>query len=142
MSVAPNYQFDVYITKQTDGTCWKATISKTSFPVLPFSNKTVHLNEDKYKNSFSAFLQLCDTLPSRLFDYSVAVEEDNIVITGLTETTIRVAIVDLVNSVVSGASVKMVKPPTNFRVYVPANSNVENVDNLADIGGFFKDGDY
>jgi len=140
MSVAPNYQFDVYITKQMDG--WKATISKASFPALQFSDKAVHLNEDKYKNSFNAFLQLCDTLPSRLFDYSVTTEGDNIVITGLTETTVRVAIVDLVNSVVSGASVKMVKPPTNFRVYVPAKSTVENVDGLADIGCFFDNGDY
>jgi hypothetical protein len=142
MSVTPNYQFDVYITKQMNGTGWKATISKSSFPALQFLDKTAHLNEDKYKNSFSAFLLLCDTLPSRLFDYSVATEGDNIVITGLTETTVRVAIVDLVNSVVSGASVKMVKPPTNFRVYVPEKSTVENVDGLADIGCFFDNGDY
>jgi hypothetical protein len=136
---------------------WKATINAFSFPpfvdkIVSYGDTTVnptlpqgiiiHLDEDKYKNSFSAFLQFCHTLPSKLFDYTLAREGDNIVITGLTETTVRVAIVDLVNQIVSGASVKMVKPPTNFRVYVKANSTVENVDGLADIGSFFDNGDY
>lgn len=139
MSSTPTYQFDAYVTKHIDG--WKATIDKTLFP-FP-TNKTNHLNEEKYRHVFSSYLLLCDTLPSKLFDYSICVDGNNVVITGLTETTVRVAIVDLVNSLIPDASVKMVKPPINFRVYVPQKQSVvENVDCLGVIGHFFDAGDY
>lgn len=143
MSSTPSYQFDAYVTKQNGG--WKATINKTLFPFLTqnTSNKTIHLNEEKYKHVFSSFLLLCETLPSNLFDYTVCLDEDNVVITGLTETTVRVAIVDLVSSFMPDASVKMVKPPINFRVYSSQKQPaVENVDCFGDVGCFFDNGDY
>jgi hypothetical protein len=148
MSVTPLHQFDVYISKHVDAdvfTAWKATINRSSFPNVNLSNdkeQTYHLDEDKYKNSFSLFLQLCDSLPSKLFDYVVSIDGDNVVITGLTETTVRVAIVDLVTSQIPNASVKLVRPPTNFRVYAPTQAvQSEDIGGISSIFGG-DDGDY
>ena len=136
----PTHQFDVQITKHMNyniDVAWKATIKKSAFPNINLtSENSYHLNEEKYHNSFRLFSQIFGTLPTTLFDYSVSISEDNLVITGLTETTVRVAIVDLITSIIPTASVKMVKPPVNFRVYVPIETSTPvEIDN--DISGMF-----
>jgi hypothetical protein len=133
---------------------WKATINKLAFPNIKLSSgvNSFHLDENKYKDSFKLFLQMFGSIPSTLFDYNVFVNGEDIVITGLSETTVRIAIVDLTTGVVPGASVKMVRPPTNFRVYEPitsstnptSNSSQETqLDELEPLGNIFgTDGDY
>jgi hypothetical protein len=138
----PAHQFDVQITKHVNDNidvAWKATIKKSSFPEVHLTSDksyNLHLNEEKYHNSFRLFSQIFGTLPATLFDYRVSISGDDLVITGLTETTVRVAIVDLITSNFPNASVKMVKPPVNFRVYLPAvTSAPAEIDN--DISGIF-----
>ena len=146
MSVPPLHQFDVYISKNVnDDSVWNATINRVSFPYVNQSNdkkQLFHLNEIKYRKSFSSFLQLCDSLPSKLFDYTISIEGDNLVIAGLTETTVRVAIVDLITERLPCASVKMIKPPINFRVYIPTEPEIPDggfeMCNIGMLGG----GDY
>ncbi len=123
MTTTPLYQFDVHISKHLDAnvfTAWKATINKTSFPNINLRNgqqQSLHLDEFKYRSSFNLFLQICDNLPNKLFDYTVGIDDDNLVITGITETTVRVAIIDLITALIPSAGVKIVSPPTNFRIY-------------------------
>ncbi len=148
MTTTPLHQFDVHISKHINAdvfTAWKATINRASFPNINLKDgeqQCAHLDEVKYRNSFSLYLQLCDSLPSKLFDYAVAIDGENLIITGITETTVRVAIVDLVTSLIPSASVKMVRPPTNFRVYAPTQP-VQSED-VGGIGSIFggDDGDY
>ena len=127
MSTKPLYQFDVYISRCHNGdsydtTSWKATIDRASFPNIDLSNynqKTFHLNEYGYQDCFKVFLQLYDFLSPKLFDYSVNIDDDNLVITALTETTVRAAIVDLITFHIPHSQVKLVRQPTNYRVYIP-----------------------
>lgn len=153
MTMTPKHQFDSYLSKHMDEegnfVAWKATINKTSFPNVKLSSgvNSFHLDENKYKDSFKLFLQIFGSVPSSLYDYSVFVNGEDIVITGLSETTVRIAIVDLSTSAVPGASVKMVRQPTNFRVYAPVtssnsdpSSHQEDLEPLGNIFGL--DGDY
>lgn len=100
--------------------------------------KKYHLDEVKYRKSFALFYQLFTEVPTSLFDYSVSVVDNELVVTALTETTVRVAIVELIMSKIPTASVKMVKPPLNFRVYLPTEEAVSTeVDHC--LGGMFGD---
>jgi len=140
-------KFDVCLSKHhndNDKFRWKATINKTSFPKINLTNepKLFHLNEEKYKKSFEAMLDVFGFLPSSLFDYNVLLNGEEIIITGVTETTVRVAIVDLITQTTSNASIKMVRPPLDFRVYIP-NETSTPIEAEVDLGGIFGDiGDY
>ena len=155
MSLNPTYQFDVVVGENTfDGVTigWKALISKAQFPKISKLENTVqvfYLDKDKYKNSFQQFTLLFDTIPDKLFEYKAYIDEDNVVITGLTETTIRVAIVELITNLNSKFSVKMVRPPLNFRVYCDETQNYTNSSNqdntffdVEQLGLFSPIGDY
>jgi hypothetical protein len=117
------HQFDVYLSKYSkdnDHTfAWKASIDKAKFPKVSVHGGG-HLDEEKYKSSFQPIFDIFGSLPSQLFDYTVQDTADTIDIFGPTETTVRVAIVDLITGVLPKASVKMVRPPLDFRVYVPS----------------------
>lgn len=152
MSSTPLHQFDVKISKCTEknsDVCWNAIIDKSSFPnIIPLKNDGANLfqlDENKYKNSFSLFLKVFGKLPSTLFDYSVFVPSNSneIIISGLTETTVRVAIVDLMTNIIPNANVKMVRPPINFRVYAPTPNNDIDVSNDNSLFNIFGEtGDY
>ena len=136
MSTKPLYQFDVYISRchygdSYDTISWKATIDRASFPNIDLSNgnqKTFHLDEYDYENCFNVFLQLYDFLSPKLFDYSVNIDDDNLFITALTETTVRAAIVDLITSHIPHAQVKLVRQPTNYRVYIPIQIKARSLE--------------
>ena len=139
-------KFDVYLSKQASDNKfkWKATINKSSFPKINLTNepKLFHLNEEKYKKSFEAMLDVFGVLPSSLFDYNVSLNGEEIIITGVTETTVRIAIVDLITQTISNASIKLVRPPLDFRVYVPQETS-NPIETEVDLGGIFGDiGDY
>ena len=139
-------KFDVYLSKQASDNKfkWKATINKSSFPKINLTNepKLFHLNEEKYKKSFEAMLDVFGVLPSYLFDYNVSLNGEEIIITGVTETTVRIAIVDLITQTISNASIKLVRPPLDFRVYVPQETS-NPIETEVDLGGIFGDiGDY
>lgn len=77
---------------------WKAIIKKNIFHKLPqLSNykKTFYLDYNKYKNYFQQYLQLLNTLPSKFLKYEAYIDGDNVVIIGLTDTTVRVSILEL-----------------------------------------------
>ena len=142
MTTTPLHQFDVHLSKHIEGdvfTAWKVIINKSSFPNINLKDgekQCAHLDEIKYGNSFSLFLQLFDSLPSKLFDYVISIDGDNLIITGITETTVRIAIVDVVTSLIPNASVKMVRSPTNFRVYAPKQpAQSEDVECIGNIFG-------
>ena len=139
-------KFDVYLSKQISDNKfkWKVTINKSSFPKINLTNepKLFHLNEEKYKKSFEAMLDVFGVLPSCLFDYNVSLNGEEIIISGVTETTVRIAIVDLITQTISNASIKMVRPPLDFRVYVPQETSTQ-MEVEVDLGGIFGDiGDY
>ena len=154
MESPPNYRFDVYLSKHTDANGitdgWKASINKTDF--VSVVNGTYTLDSDKYKSSFQSIADAFGHLPDIMFAYTVNLVGDNVEIVGLTETTVRVAIVDLVTKKHADASVKMVRPPLDFRVYLPTTSTAPATDpasaeppepavNISSIFGTM-DGDY
>jgi hypothetical protein len=63
-------------------------------------------------------------------------------ITGVAETTFRVAIVDLITQLIPNVSVKMVRPPLDFRVYTDLK-HLESNEIDTNISGIFGiTGDY
>lgn len=136
-------KFDVYFSKQDNGNDkfrWKATINKSSFPKINLTNepKIFHLNEEKYKKSFEPMFDVFGFLPNSLFDYNVLLNGEEIIITAFTETTVRIAIVDLITHSLPNASIKMVRPPLDFRVYVPHETSTP-IETGVDLGGIFGD---
>jgi hypothetical protein len=135
------HQFDVNFKINTSQNVWNAVISKTSFPYA-ITNSCNHLNEETYKQSFSLLNTLLGNdyvLPSVLFDYNVTVNDTDIVVSGISEITVRVAIVDLLKQNTPGILVKMVRPAFNFRVY---ETKTEKVDDNVSLTGIFGEEDY
>jgi len=141
----PAFKFDVNVSKFTsnDKILWKSTINKGSFPNINVTEtpKLYHLDEQKYRTSFQSIFELFGSLPNSLFDYEVSLNGDEIMITGVIETTFRVAIVDLITQLIPNASVKMVRPPLDFHVYTPLKQLETNeIDsNILEIFGITED---
>lgn len=142
----PTFKFHVNVSKITsnDKILWKATINKKSFPNINVteSPKLYHLDEQKYRTSFKSIFDLFGSLPTSLFDYEVSLNGDEIMITGVTETTVRVAIVDLITQLIPNVSVKMVRPPLDFRVYTDLKQLESNEIDTNISGIFGITGDY
>lgn len=146
---APLYTFDAHLSKVTDSEgkfqSWKFTIAKKDFPASQLGTGESHtfvLDSDKYKNSFEQYSRLLglSTVPESLYTYTVSATEDSIVVTGMTESTVRIAVVDLVSKSNSNTKLMMVRPPISFRVYstvktTPTTDGGETAD--VDLGGVF-----
>lgn len=137
------YSFDAVMSKVNDSNgkfmAWKMTISRSSFPASALKNGetlTASLDPVKYSNSFEQYGRLLNlsTLPSDLYKYTVTASSDSFTVTGMTETTVRVALVDLVSQSNSNTNVRLVRPPVNFRVYEKQSSTQPTTEE-ADVGG-------
>ncbi len=150
----PLYTFDSYLSKVTDENgrfmAWKMTSSRNSFPasqIAPGESHTFTLDPVKYSNSFEQYRRLLnlETLPAQMYEYTISATDDSFSVTGMTETTVRVAIVDLVSKSNPNTKLMMVRPPINFRVHALPQKPTEDVDvgagNLFNMFGE-NDGDY
>lgn len=134
----PLYSFDSDLSKVTDSAgkfqAWKMTMARSAFPSSQLAAGSTHtftLDSVKYANSFEQFSRLLNlpTLPAQMYEYTVSATDDSFTITGMTETTVRIAIVDLVNKSNPNTKLMMVRPPINFRVYaLPSKSTDDEVD--------------
>ena len=137
------FSFDANMKKVTDTNKkflgWQFTIAKKDFPTSELkAGQTYNFTLDaaKYRSSFEQYGRLLnvDVLPESLYSYTVSATTDSITVTGMTETTVRVAIVELINKSNPNTKVMLVRPPVNFRVYeLPSlTENNDSVDVYAD----------
>ena len=122
----PMYAFDAKLSKLTDDNknfvAWQFSMDRASFPASQLPNgetRSFTLDRTTYATSFNNFTQLFGTsLPDALFAYTVTAENDRFYVKGMTEATVRAAVVDLV--ALSNADTKVMmlaRPPVTFRVY-------------------------
>jgi hypothetical protein len=140
--VEPKYQFDVFISKDPTNLHHIATVNKTLFPPISHTG-LFQLDENKYQKYFQIFRELYGEetpLPTKLFEYSVDINDTDIVISGITEITTRIAIVELISDVVLNPDIKikMIRHPYNFRVYYSDTVNNDNIE----FGNIFGISDY
>jgi|SaaInlStandDraft_6_1057023.scaffolds.fasta_scaffold07590_5 hypothetical protein len=148
----PLFAFDAYLRRDTvDGefVAWEFVVNKTIFPVPTdnFENGVSYdftLDSDKYSKSFAPYKKMfnVETLPENMYKYSLKIDGDFLYISGISETTVRVAVTDTVTKQIPDTKLKLVRPPVNFRVY-KEDEVVDEVDlgNMFLFGGA-EDGDY
>jgi hypothetical protein len=128
---------------------WEFKVSRSSFPNSEFSvgfSSSFVLDGQKYARSFESYKTFVQSLgvtefPLSLLKYTVTSTDDFIVIRGLTETTVRVAVVDLVSRSNGNIKMTMTRPATTFRVYKDSQNTEDVVPD--GFGSMFGDvGDY
>lgn len=152
VSAEPTYSFDAQLSKVTENgkfVTWQYSMPRNSFPTSQLSAGSSHtfvLDKVKYANSFGHYTQLLEPLgmevPEGFYTYTVSATEDTILVKGMTESTVRIAVVDLVTTSNSKSlKVMMVaRPPVSFRVY-EQQSVKEPDEEFTGFTGLFPDAD-
>lgn len=110
------------------------------------STASFTLDANKYAKSFASYKNFVkslgvDELPESLLTYTVTSTATEIIVSGLTETTVRVGVVDLVTKSNGAVKMTMTRPEVTFRVY--KTKEPEEETNVS-FGGLFgeEEGDY
>jgi hypothetical protein len=148
----PFCSFDAHLSKKisADGkfSAWRFTIKMSDFPFVKLADGDEFinwLNVDTYKESFEPYYKMfasvgITTIPEEFYSYTVERHGDEITISGLSETTVRVAIVNIVRNADSNTKVMMVRPPINFRVHKTKHNEEPVIENVG-FAGFFDQSD-
>lgn len=140
------------VLKEGETIGWEFRVQRSSFPNSEFnvgSTTSFTLDHEKYSKSFASYKNFVGSLgmselPKSLLEYTITSTDTEIIVSGLTETTVRVAVVDLVSKSNGNVKLTMTRPETIFRVYKSKNENEDSnvVTSCSGLFGDFENGDY
>lgn len=147
----PLHTFSAQLKRVTENGAsvgWEFRVSRSSFPNTEFqegSTTSFVLDGNKYAKSFESYKTFLQSLgvtelPSSLLEYTVSSSSTEIVVRGLTETTVRVAVVDMVTKSNGNVKLTMTRPEVTFRVYKAPEETEESFDGF--VGMFGDNADY